>query len=138
MSDASQELYKSDGPSDHTAQVLNGETTPANEYELQERLKWQYYKEQNPDHKKLTVETYLHGPDHQQQAHDIWVEHGMENAFRSLLEVRRAEAGQNDDGGDEKTAPTDEPEDDDLSSGQYVPGISLDDVMRRRAERQAG
>jgi len=137
MSSSTQELYKGGGPSEHTQKVLTGERAPSNEYELQERLKWQYYQEQNPNNEDLTVEVYLHDADHQQQAHEIWVEHGMENAFRSLLDERRKETS-DAEAGEEKTAPTDEPSGDDLSADQYVPGISLDDVMRRRAERQVG
>jgi hypothetical protein len=119
--------------------VLTGEKSPANEYELQERLKWQYYAEQNPQSDDLDIDAYISDPQHQRDAHDIWIEHGMENAFRSVLAQRREEDEQDTDG-EKKTAPSDEPaEDEEISSTQqYVPGISLDDVMRRRAERQMG
>lgn len=132
------ELYSSEGPGEHTRSVLAGEKAPANEYELQERLKWQYYADQRPQDEELEVDTYIHDPERQREAHDIWIEHGMENAFRSLIAQRREkEKGEQQGEGAEKTAPSDEPpKDEKITAEQYVPGISLDDVMRRRAERQ--
>ena len=135
--DTKAKLYTPEGASEDLTSVLEHQREPQNEYELQEQFIWEYYKQyrqqrQNP----ITVEEYLNNSEAREEAHDIWVNQGLDVAFRSLVNEHRPDSTEEDT---TKTRPTDEPEEEnlDLSSEGFVPDVSLDDVMRRRAEHQA-
>lgn len=128
-----QKLYAPEQNSDARL-IFSGEQEPGNEYELQQQLLWQYYKQQQEQRgKEVSLDLYIKNNALQREAYQMWEDHGLEKAFRALVNEQRpaptisAEKTQPADGADERE------EDETL----FVPDISLEDVLRRRAQAQA-
>jgi len=132
-------LFSSKGSEDHLDAVLNDEIDPADEYELQIKLIWQYFKQQQEQRgDPVVLESFLESEELQGEAYRMWEEQGLQTAFRFLIGEHQAGSLIREG----KTKPADGTDEDEgheekEDSDSFVPDISLDDVLERRAQRQS-
>ncbi|MEX0672569.1 MAG: hypothetical protein WDZ82_01565 [Candidatus Paceibacterota bacterium] len=135
MTDTTSKLFSSDDINEHTRNVLAGEEEPQNEYDRHFQLMWEYfqtYKQQRGE--EIDLAEFLDRKELQGEAFDIWNEHGLELAFQGLLSDQRP--GKDEEDGEVKTQPDDGTVSE-TSAPAFVPSITLDDILRRRADIQA-
>jgi hypothetical protein len=134
----SSQIYAPEGPGKHMRAVLEGTEEAINEHELEQKLMWEYYKQQQEQRSAdVSADQFFQNNDVQTEAYQMWEDHGLRKAYRALADEQRPAPTVPE----EKTRPadgTDEDEGRDLSDETpFVPDLSLDDVLRRRAEAQA-
>ena len=132
------QIYAPEGPGKHMYDVLIGNEEPANEHELEQQLMWTYYKKQQEQREKeVTAQQFMQDNEVQTDAYQMWEDHGLRKAYRALVDEKRP----NPTIPAEKTRPADGTDEDEgrepAESDPFVPELSLEDVLRRRAEAQA-
>ncbi|MEX0930255.1 MAG: hypothetical protein WDZ79_01110 [Candidatus Paceibacterota bacterium] len=134
MSDLQSQLFGSAKFSERFGKILREDEEIRNEYELHLRLMWEYfatYKRQRGE--DVSLDEFLERKDLQEEAFDIWNEHGLQLAFQGLANDQRPPLPEEKSG---KMRPADgEVAEDDKAD--FLPSITLDDVLKRRAEIQA-
>ncbi|MEX1026642.1 MAG: hypothetical protein WD049_01355 [Candidatus Paceibacterota bacterium] len=134
MSDLQSQLFNSDDLNARAREVLEGNKEAQNEYDLHLKLMWEYYrtyKQQRGEDVDLTE--FFAQKELQEEAFDAWNEHGLQLAFQGLANDQRpavtAEQDEKVRPADGTVAETDTP--------TFLPTVTLDDVLKRRAEIQA-